>query len=263
MSNESSVNWLTDAYAYADDELRPYIIEAYGYLEDWDEQIVKDTADLVNEHSSREESLYKESRYDLLSGRIEINSYHGIVSPMFHDHDFNLFQYLSLLILFEANKGNKYLAIKLSGLFYKLKDIELEFYKNRLDSVIDEDKNKWFREHLHSVEQSKRGQNRKGTKGYVRHAIEKICKEIGSNSYENFMEALSDKFESMEDSELIEDLYESSKDHIYIHKFTIDTSDIKTAKQLIFQNRQGIEDKRAIKTIKNYLSEINPKTLIS
>lgn len=102
-----------------------------------------------------------------------------------------------------------------------------------------------------SKRQSQIATKRKGTKGEVNHAIERICQSIESTSYNDFIKAISDDFEGMQDSELVKDLYNSFNNPIDIHNFQLEDDFLK------FQYRNGKDDERRVTTIKNILSKIN------
>ena len=90
----------------------------------------------------------------------------------------------------------------------------------------------------------------KGKERILKHGIRCICEKIGSTSYSEFERAVSYDEDVREYSELVEDLYEAITDPISIHNVQIEDVEMK------YQTRNGTDEKRKIRTIKNILSKI-------
>jgi len=104
----------------------------------------------------------------------------------------------------------------------------------------------------YSTSQRQKAKNKSGTKGIVRLAFEKICTQINSTSFNDFIEAIEpvEDGDGPQDNDLVADLYEALTDPIQIHHFELSDS------KLSFMSRDGQEESRSIGTIKNILSKI-------
>ncbi|MBI4006296.1 MAG: hypothetical protein HY356_06470 [Gammaproteobacteria bacterium] len=116
---------------------------------------------------------------------------------------------------------------------------KMDYLKNNLEQYIISEKNR------------KAAKKRAGNVGIFKHAIVRICQKINSKSYEDFINAISDDSENMNDSETVSELYEQLTDRINIHHFQNEGGYLK------FQTRDGKDDKRKLTTVRNILSKIN------
>ena len=97
--------------------------------------------------------------------------------------------------------------------------------------------------------QSTTGKKKKGSVGVLKHAVERICRNIGSISFQDFKETVSPD-EDGTWSETVEDLYSAIENPINIHHIQIEDGLFK------FGRRDGVDDNRSITTIRNILSKI-------